>query len=93
MTASVASLDGMATGAKVAVIGGSGLYDFDGLTEVELVRVPTPFGEHSDSIRIGKRGGVSVAFVARHGEGHRLLPSEHGTDGYFVASFVTRARP
>ena len=62
-------------GAKVAVIGGSGLYEMDGLTDVDFVNVDTPFGLPSDSIVLGNLGGVRVAFLPRHGRGHRFNPS------------------
>ncbi len=60
----------------VGIIGGSGLYDMDGLTDVREVRVETPFGSPSDSIVTGKLGSTPVAFLPRHGKGHRFLPSE-----------------
>lgn len=61
---------------ELAVIGGSGFYDMPGLSERDEITVDTPFGEPSDSIKIGVLEGVRVAFLARHGRGHRLLPSE-----------------
>jgi 5'-methylthioadenosine phosphorylase len=62
--------------ASVGVIGGSGLYGMDGLENVEEVRLSTPYGDPSDSYFIGTLSGVRVAFLARHGRGHRLMPSE-----------------
>ncbi|HEV2404896.1 MAG TPA: S-methyl-5'-thioadenosine phosphorylase, partial [Ktedonobacterales bacterium] len=62
--------------AKVGVIGGSGLYGMDGLTDVQELQIQTPFGAPSDSITIGRLDGVAVAFLPRHGRGHRLNPSE-----------------
>lgn len=62
--------------AKVAIIGGSGLYKMEGMTEVERVQVSTPFGNPSDAIILGTLEGVRVAFLPRHGEGHRISPSE-----------------
>ncbi len=62
--------------AKVAVIGGTGLYDIEGLTDIEEVDVDTPFGKPSDTITIGRLEGVGVAFLPRHGKGHRILPTE-----------------
>jgi 5'-methylthioadenosine phosphorylase len=62
--------------AEIGVIGGSGLYDMAGLEEVEEVEVETPFGPPSDRLRIGTLAGRRVAFLARHGRGHRLLPGE-----------------
>ena len=61
---------------RIGVIGGSGLYQMDGLTDVEERRVTTPFGEPSDAIVVGTLEGVRVAFVARHGRGRRISPSE-----------------
>lgn len=61
---------------KIAVIGGSGLYDLEGLKNVEEVVVSTPYGKPSDSIICGELEGVGVAFLPRHGRGHRILPSE-----------------
>jgi 5'-methylthioadenosine phosphorylase len=62
--------------AKIGVIGGSGLYKMDGLEDVETVSLDTPFGKPSADYVVGKLEGKQVAFLARHGEGHRLLPSE-----------------
>jgi len=62
--------------ATIGVIGGSGLYQMEGMTEVEEVRVQTPFGDPSDVIAIGKVGDVSMAFLPRHGRGHRISPTE-----------------
>lgn len=60
----------------IGIIGGSGLYEMEGLTEVEEVEVATPFGPPSDRYIVGKLLGRKVAFLARHGRGHRLSPSE-----------------
>jgi 5'-methylthioadenosine phosphorylase len=62
--------------AKVGVIGGTGLYDIEGLTDIEEVDIDTPFGKPSDIITIGRLEGVEVAFLPRHGRGHRILPGE-----------------
>jgi len=62
--------------AKIGVIGGSGLYDIEGMEGVEEVGIDTPFGKPSDSIIVGKLGGVGIAFLPRHGRGHRISPSE-----------------
>lgn len=62
--------------AEIGIIGGSGLYNMDGLTEVREERVETPFGEPSEVFLLGKLEGRDVAFLARHGKGHRILPSE-----------------
>ena len=62
--------------AQIAVIGGSGFYQLEGLTDSEELQLETPFGTPSDSIVLGTLNGVRLAFLARHGAGHRLLPSE-----------------
>jgi 5'-methylthioadenosine phosphorylase len=62
--------------AEIGIIGGSGLYAMPGLTQVREERVTTPFGEPSDAFVLGELEGRKVAFLARHGRGHRLLPSE-----------------
>jgi 5'-methylthioadenosine phosphorylase len=64
------------TAAEIGIIGGSGLYSMNGLTKVREVTVKTPFGEPSDAIVLGLLEGKRVAFLARHGRGHRILPSE-----------------
>jgi 5'-methylthioadenosine phosphorylase len=61
---------------RAAVIGGSGFYEMDGLTDVERLNVDTPFGPTSDAITAGTLDGQRVAFLPRHGVGHRLLPAE-----------------
>ncbi|NLC71224.1 MAG: S-methyl-5'-thioadenosine phosphorylase [Desulfuromonadaceae bacterium] len=60
----------------VGIIGGSGLYEIDGLTGMQELEVTTPFGPPSDRIVSGTLGGVRLVFLPRHGRGHRLLPSE-----------------
>lgn len=62
--------------AEIGIIGGSGLYSMSGLTKTREVRVKTPFGEPSDAIVLGTLEGKQVAFLARHGRGHRILPGE-----------------
>jgi 5'-methylthioadenosine phosphorylase len=62
--------------AEIGIIGGSGLYSMPGLTSVQEVRQQTPFGEPSDAYVLGTLQGRKVAFLARHGRGHRILPSE-----------------
>jgi len=62
--------------AKIGVIGGTGLYDIEGLTGIEEVDIDTPFGKPSDIITVGGLEGVSVAFLPRHGRGHRISPTE-----------------
>ena len=61
---------------RIGVIGGSGLYKMDALTDVKEIEIDTPFGKPSDALIVGKIDGVSVAFLARHGRGHSLMPSE-----------------
>lgn len=60
----------------IGVIGGSGLYEMEGLEDVRRVRVETPFGDPSDEYVTGVLNGVRMVFLPRHGRGHRLLPSE-----------------
>src|SRR5437764_9077603 len=62
--------------AEIGIIGGSGLYAMPGLTNVSEEKVTTPFGEPSDALVLGELEGGKVAFLARHGRGHRILPSE-----------------
>ena len=66
----------MSEGIRIGVIGGSGLYGMAGLRVEEERRIETPWGEPSDPYVIGTLGGQRVAFLARHGKGHRILPSE-----------------
>jgi 5'-methylthioadenosine phosphorylase len=60
----------------VGVIGGSGLYEMAGLTDLEWVKVTTPFGKPSDAYCVGRLGDRRVVFLPRHGRGHRLAPAE-----------------
>ena len=62
--------------ATIGIIGGSGLYQMEGLTVIDERKIETPFGEPSDAYVIGEIDGVRVAFLSRHGRGHRLSPSE-----------------
>jgi 5'-methylthioadenosine phosphorylase len=62
--------------AAIGIIGGSGLYAMNGLTEIREIRVKTPYGDPSDAIVLGTLEGKRVAFLARHGRGHRILPGE-----------------
>ena len=62
--------------AEIGIIGGSGLYAMPGLTDTQEEPIQTPFGEPSDKLVLGELEGRKVAFLARHGRGHRLLPSE-----------------
>jgi 5'-methylthioadenosine phosphorylase len=61
---------------RIGVIGGSGLYQIEGLAEIEEIDVSTPFGSPSDTITVGTLSGQRVAFLPRHGRGHRISPSE-----------------
>ncbi len=61
---------------KLAVIGGSGLYNMEALTDVKEYRLKTPFGDPSDAIVVGTLAGQRVGFLPRHGRGHRILPTE-----------------
>jgi 5'-methylthioadenosine phosphorylase len=63
------------TGTVIGIIGGSGLYEIDGLTDVAWRRVASPFGEPSDEFCFGRLGGHQVVFLPRHGRGHKLPPS------------------
>jgi 5'-methylthioadenosine phosphorylase len=60
----------------LGVIGGSGFYQMKGLDKVEMMELETPFGRPSDPFYQGRIGNIEVVFLARHGRGHRLLPSE-----------------
>ena len=60
----------------VGVIGGSGLYEMEGLKGVKEIKIKTPFGNPSDAYIVGKLGNVKMVFLPRHGRGHRILPSE-----------------
>ncbi|MGH8246909.1 MAG: MTAP family purine nucleoside phosphorylase, partial [Gammaproteobacteria bacterium] len=61
---------------EIGIIGGSGLYSFPGLTDVREEKFTTPFGDPSDAYTLGTLEGRKVGFLARHGRGHRILPSE-----------------
>jgi 5'-methylthioadenosine phosphorylase len=76
MTAARGKKNGKGATATIGIIGGSGLYSMAGLRDTREVRVKTPFGEPSDAIVVGTLEGNRVAFLARHGRGHRILPSE-----------------
>lgn len=66
----------MARNDRIGIIGGSGLYDIDGIANVESVEVDTPFGKPSDRFTVGTLDGKEVVFLPRHGKGHHLMPSE-----------------
>lgn len=63
------------TEARIGIIGGSGLYDIEGMDRVREVRMRTPFGSPSDAIKLGRMDGIPVAFLSRHGRGHRVNPT------------------
>jgi len=60
----------------LGVIGGSGVYDMDGLTNTHWRRIASPFGEPSDELLFGELAGQQLVFLPRHGRGHRLAPSD-----------------
>lgn len=62
--------------AEIGIIGGSGLYDIEGLHQVKRVTLTTPFGPPSSPVVVGELDGIRVAFLSRHGQGHRFNPSE-----------------
>ncbi|MBI3013059.1 MAG: S-methyl-5'-thioadenosine phosphorylase [Elusimicrobia bacterium] len=62
--------------ASVGVIGGSGVYEIEGIQNLKEIKIKTPFGNPSDALIVGTVEGVNVAFLPRHGRGHTLLPSE-----------------
>ena len=64
------------SGATIGVIGGSGFYQIEGLADIEELRPDTPYGATSDAIVLGTLSGLRVAFLPRHGVGHRILPTE-----------------
>jgi len=64
------------TEARIGIIGGSGLYQMEGLTQVKEVNIDTPFGKPSDSIIMGSLNGQQIAFLPRHGRGHRINPTQ-----------------
>ncbi len=61
---------------KIGIIGGTGLYEIEGLKITKEIEIDTPFGKPSDALRIGELEGREVIFLARHGRGHRILPTE-----------------
>src|SRR3984893_15633950 len=73
---SVAKVSITTSQASIGIIGGSGLYSMAGLTGPREIKVKTPFGEPSEAIVLGILEGKRVAFLARHGRGHRILPGE-----------------
>lgn len=66
----------MASPVRIGIIGGSGVYQIESLTSVQEVKVKTPFGDPSDAIMLGTLNGVRLAFLPRHGRGHRISPTE-----------------
>ncbi|MCB1125368.1 MAG: MTAP family purine nucleoside phosphorylase, partial [Verrucomicrobiae bacterium] len=73
---------------RIGIIGGSGLYEIEGLKRKRWVAVSTPFGAPSDKVLTGELAGRQVAFLPRHGRGHRLMPSElnHRANVYALKS-------
>ena len=71
--------------ADIAIIGGSGVYDASMLDNVKEVEIDTPFGKPSDAITIGSFGEISVAFLPRHGKGHRISPSKLNSKANILA--------
>ena len=61
--------------ATIGIIGGSGLYEMEGLSDVESIDIDTPFGRPSDAITVGTLEETRVAFLPRHGQGHRFNPT------------------
>ncbi len=61
---------------KIGIIGGSGIYEIEGIKILKELKVKTPFGLPSDKIRIGELEGVNIAFIPRHAVGHKIMPSE-----------------
>ena len=66
----------MSNASVIGIIGGSGLYDLDGLTDQKWTRVESPFGAPSDELLFGRLGEQRVVFLPRHGRGHRIPPHE-----------------
>ena len=62
--------------AEIGIIGGSGLYSMPGLSDIQETSLETPFGEPSDAYVLGTLAGRKVAFLSRHGRGHRFMPTE-----------------
>ncbi len=60
----------------IGIIGGSGIYEIDGIAELQEVDIDTPYGKPSDTFRVGRLGDAKVVFLARHGRGHTMLPHE-----------------
>ncbi|MDD8016417.1 MAG: MTAP family purine nucleoside phosphorylase, partial [Acidobacteriota bacterium] len=61
---------------EIGILGGTGLYEIEGIKNVREVRLETPFGDPSDAYAVGELEGRTVAFLSRHGRGHRFLPAE-----------------
>lgn len=72
----MAQVDDGRPAADIGILGGTGLYEIDGLRDVREVPVHTPFGSPSDAFMVGTLEGRRVAFLSRHGRGHRFLPAE-----------------
>lgn len=78
--------------ARIGIIGGSGLYQLDGLTELGWQKVETPFGSPSDELLLGRYQGRELVFLPRHGRGHMLLPSEINHRANLMAMKMLGAR-
>ena len=74
----------------IGVIGGSGLYEIEGITDLEEVRLDTPFGAPSDAYICGRLEGARCGFLPRHGRGHPYPPSE---DHYLALQHISTGRP
>ena len=72
----------------IGIIGGSGLYEIDGLTDTEWLDVASPFGQPSDQLLAGTLEGVRVVFLPRHGRGHRLSPTAIILTGFLFGGFA-----
>jgi len=66
----------MSNKSVLGIIGGSGVYDIDGLTNTRWKKIESPFGEPSDELLFGELDGQKMVFLPRHGRGHRIPPSE-----------------
>ena len=75
---------------SIAFIGGSGLYNIEGISAIEKLNVNTPFGKPSSTITIGKLNNLKVAFLPRHGINHELNPSEIPTKANIYAMLYQR---
>ena len=77
---------------QIGIIGGTGLYQMEGVSALREVAVETPFGKPSDSLMLGELEGRTVAFLPRHGRGHRILPHELNFQANVFAMKTARRR-